>query len=86
MNIIWNNDYFLIYCNNGNIYYSYDGITWTLLNTFGTKVVNIFIDSSSNWYNDSISTSMLSDISITNPQDGQVLKYNASLDKWVNSS
>ena len=23
---------------------------------------------------------------ITNPQDGQVLKYNASLSKWINSS
>lgn len=88
MNILWNNDYFLIYCSNGNVHYSFDGITWTLLGVFGTKVVNIFVDTSNMWYNDYITTTSLSDVSITNnnPTNGDILKYNSATSKWVNSN
>ena len=39
-----NSNYFLLVNNDGNIYYSVDGINWCLVYSIGVKIVNVYTD------------------------------------------
>ena len=79
---------YVIKCSEINLEYTTNGNTWTALSVlspqcFGSVIYNYpFIQ----WKNAPLTLSTHSDIQISNPQDGQVLKYNASLSKWINIS
>ena len=80
---------YVIKCSEINLEYTTNGNTWTALSAlspqcFGSVIYNYpFIQ----WKNAPLTlSSQIADVLITNSQDGQVLKYIASLSKWINSS
>lgn len=70
-----------------------DTIEWNQIQRSGTKIAEVVINgSTTNVYapngggGGASALEDLSDVNITNPTDGQVLKYDATNDKWVNAT